>query len=75
MALCALCCSLPLLAGLGLGSASLAAIGFFAERAGIVLVALGALIGVVALVRRRNREQGCGASCSIDCSCRQKGAR
>jgi hypothetical protein len=51
--LCALCCSLPLLAGLGIGGAALLALGGHAERIGIVFIALAALGFGSGLIRRR----------------------
>ena len=51
--LCALCCSLPLLAGMSIGGAALLALGGHVERIGIVFIALGALGFAWGLIRRR----------------------
>lgn len=67
--LCALCCSLPLLVGLGLGGAALTTLGAYVERMGLVLMGLGMLGFVWSLVRRR-KEASHGPSCSTTCGCR-----
>ena len=66
---CAVCCSLPLLAGLGLGGATLTAIGAWAELAGVTLLGLGVLSAGLVFWRRR---QAHGAACAIDCACRDR---
>jgi hypothetical protein len=67
--LCALCCSIPLLVGLGLGGAALTVIGAYVERLGLVLMGLGVLGFIWGLVRRR-KVASHGASCSTTCGCR-----
>ena len=66
IALCALCCTTPLLVGIGVGGAALVAFGATFEKAGLLLVALGALGLIRAIVRRRRAR---AASCSTDCAC------
>jgi hypothetical protein len=67
--LCALCCSVPLLAAIGIGGAALAAFGTYAESLGLAFLGLG-LMGVVwGLVRRRRGNSQAG-SCPVDCDCR-----
>jgi hypothetical protein len=51
--LCALCCSLPLLAAIGIGGAALTALGGPAETIGIALILLGGLGLIWRAVRRR----------------------
>ena len=51
--LCALCCSVPLLAGIGIGGAALASMGVHAESVGLVFLGLGVLGFVWKAFRRR----------------------
>lgn len=64
---CALCCSVPLLVGIGVGGAALLAFGAVAEKIGIALVGLGVIAFVWNIVRQRRKSIAEGASCSIDC--------
>ena len=60
--LCVACCALPL-AGVALGSAALAGLAIYSERAA-AFVALGGLLAlVVRYVKRRS-----APSCDLDCS-------
>ncbi|MDY7226965.1 hypothetical protein [Hyalangium rubrum] len=67
--LCALCCSIPLLVGLGLSGAALTAIGAYGERLGVAFIGLGMLGFIWGLVRRRKAASH-GPSCSTTCGCR-----
>jgi hypothetical protein len=67
--LCAVCCSAPLLAGIGIGGAALAAFGTYAELLGLALVGLGALGFVLSAIGRR-RSLARANSCALDCACR-----
>lgn len=61
--LCVACCALPL-AGVALGSAALAGLAIYSERAAAV-VALG---GLLALVVRYYVKRRSAPSCDLDCS-------
>lgn len=67
--LCALCCSIPLLVGLGLSGAALTALGAYGGWLGVALIGLGLLGFVWGLVRRR-KVASHGPSCSTTCGCR-----
>lgn len=69
VAACAVCCSIPLLVGIGVGGAALTAVGVWAETAGLAFLGFGVLAAGAVLVRRRQRH---GAACAIDCACRTK---
>lgn len=64
---CALCCSAPLLIGLGIGGASLAAFAAHAEQisAGLLLAAV-----VTYGVMRYRASRRTGVACSVDCASR-----
>ena len=66
---CAICCSVPLLVGLGVGGAALTAIGVWAETAGLAFLGLGVVAAGLVFWRRRQRHS---ASCSMDCACRHR---
>jgi hypothetical protein len=69
--LCAVCCSLPMLAALGIGGAVLASIGAYADRIAPVFFGAGivAFVGVMLWSRRR----AAMSSCAVDCACRPAG--
>ena len=66
--LCAVCCSLPMLAALGVGGAMLASIGAYADRIAPVFLGAGILTFVAVMLWSRRR--GAAASCAADCGCR-----
>jgi hypothetical protein len=66
--LCALCCSLPLLAGIGIGGAALAGFGGHLESIGLGFLAVGAGGFVWGLIRRR-RAGATADSCAVGCDC------
>ncbi len=71
---CAACCSIPLLAALGLGSGVLGLIAGVAEPVGLFLLLVGALVSGFAYFgvwrRRTTGGAGCGAvSCNAAGAC------
>jgi hypothetical protein len=68
VALCAVCCSIPLVAAAGIGGAALAAIGVYTERMAPVFLGAGVLAFAGALAWSRRR--GVGSPCATDCACR-----
>jgi len=69
---CAVCCTLPILGAIGVGSGAMA---FFEilEPLSVGLIALGAIAAVITFVRLRRRAcaapAGQDASCAVDGSC------
>ena len=66
---CAICCSIPLLVGAGVGGAAITAVGVWAETAAVTFLGVG--LGAAALVSWRRRQRH-GAACSLDCGCRHQ---
>lgn len=69
VAACAVCCSIPLLVGIGVGGAALTALGVWAETAGVAFLGLGVVAAGIVFWRRRQRH---GAACAINCACRHQ---
>ena len=65
--LCAACCAIPLIA-IVIGSASLAGLALYAEKAVLAVVATGAGILVYLLIARRKAAKA--LACAVDCGCR-----
>jgi hypothetical protein len=72
--LCALCCSVPLLAAIGIGGAALAAFGTYAESLGLVFLGLG-VAGLIWGFLRRHRRRSQAGSCPVDCECQNGGRK
>jgi len=66
---CVACCTVPLL-GVALGSASIAGLALYSEKAALVM----AVIGVGALLFRRLTRSS-GPSCNLDGSCKPAPSR
>ncbi|MES2836480.1 MAG: hypothetical protein V4667_03065 [Bacteroidota bacterium] len=75
IALCGLCCSLPII-GAALGIGALSAIAFYLEKIGFILLIAAIAFFVFAYLKKR-RKSTCNSdgSCSIDCSCKTKTAQ
>jgi len=69
VAMCALCCTAPLLIGAGIGSAALLAYVGIGEKVGMALLALSVVGYLIARYRRRHT-----AACSVHCVARPKRA-
>lgn len=69
---CALCCSAPLLIGLGIGGAALTALAAHAEKISAGLLALAVVTYFVMRYRAARRT---GATCSVDCASRPANKR
>jgi len=69
---CALCCSAPLLIGLGIGGAGLTAFAANAEKISAGLLALAV---VTYFVMRYRASKRVGAACSVDCASRPASKR
>jgi len=65
MALCALCCALPIISIVG-GAGILAGIALYAENIALVLLIISAAFFAIWLYRKKQAPP----SCSVDCSCK-----
>lgn len=73
IALCALCCALPII-GTAIGVASLTAISFYLEKIGILTLGLAAFFFWYAWHSKRKKEKACTTSCDSNCDCKPETA-
>jgi hypothetical protein len=67
IALCGICCALPLISGI-LGFSSIVALGYYLDKIGIAMIILAAIIFLYSYLKKRQNKRRIAPSCEVkDC--------
>lgn len=69
IALCGLCCALPVLGGI-IRISSFTLIAYYFEKISIIILVLGFLFFIYISLKKKKISKVCSASCGTDCECK-----
>lgn len=70
--LCGLCCALPIIGAVA-GIGSLAVLGLYLEKIGIVALGIAGILFAFHAYNKHKAKTECVDSCDIDCACQTEG--